>query len=135
MDSTRDEEYIIKELLTLAKKAREYAYAPFSNYKVGAAVYTENNKYYTGCNIENTSFGATICAERVAMSKAISENGYIKITFISVYAQNPIPCGICRQFLSNFSYDETKVILVNADDKYKIMLFKELMPYPFTKLQ
>jgi cytidine deaminase len=122
---------IVDSLLLNAKIARDKAYAPYSHYSVGAALLTERNNIYSGCNIENSSFGATICAERVAIVKAISEEGNTLITHMLVYAKDPSPCGICRQFLSNFCSESTIIILSNTNNTDKFVTFKELFPYPF----
>jgi cytidine deaminase len=122
---------ILEKLLQMANKARKKAYAPYSHYFVGTALLTEKNNYYAGCNIENSSFGATICAERVAICKAVSDEGKTLITHILVYAKDPSPCGICRQFLSNFCNDSTIIILSNINSINKFLSFKELFPFPF----
>lgn len=94
----------MKELIIEALKAREKAYAPYSNFKVGAALLTKDGKIYTGCNVENAAFGAGICAERVALYKAISV-GEREFTYLAVVADlpgGPAPCGICRQAFCEF---------------------------------
>ena len=94
-------------LLEAARIVRERAYAPYSNYYVGAAVLTGSGKIYTGCNIENASFGATICAERVAVASAIAA-GERELKALAVVTDGPNPgppCGICRQFLVEFAGD------------------------------
>ena len=98
------------ELINYAKKAMNNAYAPYSNFCVGAALLTDDGTVYTGCNIENSSFGATICAERTAAVKAVSEGHrrFTKIAIVSKAGGYTYPCGICRQFLSEFS-DENMV--------------------------
>lgn len=125
---------LIKKMIELAKEASEKAYSPYSNYKVGASLLTKNGKIYTGCNIENASFGATICAERVAIFKAISE-GENNFEMIAIYVGDeknlPSPCGICRQVMMEFSPD-LKLILSNGND-YKIYNLEDLLPYPFSK--
>ena len=92
------------ELYRIAEEARENAYAPFSGFRVGAALLTEEGRVYTGVNVENSSYGATICAERTAFVKAISE-GERKFRSIAISAgETPaIPCGICRQFMLEFA--------------------------------
>ena len=92
------------ELYRIAEEARENAYAPFSGFRVGAALLTEEGRVYTGVNVENSSYGATICAERTAFVKAISE-GERKFRAIAISAgETPaIPCGICRQFMLEFA--------------------------------
>ncbi len=95
---------IFVELFKIAKETANLAYAPYSNFKVGAALLTEEDTVYTGVNIENASYGATICAERVAVSKAISE-GKQRLEAIAVYSEGTLawPCGICRQFIYEFN--------------------------------
>lgn len=128
MDINND---ILEKLINMAKDVREKAYAPYSHYNVGAALLTNKNNFYSGCNIENSSFGATICAERAAICKAISEEGKTLITHLLVYAKDPSPCGICRQFLCNFCNDTTIIILTNINNINKFLTFKEIFPYPF----
>ena len=123
---------IIKKLIKEAKRAREMAYAPYSKFKVGAAVLADNNNIFTGCNVENVSYGLTICAERIAISKAISE-GCKKIKAIAVIAdtKEPVsPCGACRQFIMEFNPD-TLVIMGTLDRKIYTTTIKELLPYNF----
>jgi len=123
---------IIKKLIKEAKRAREMAYAPYSKFKVGAAVLADNNNIFTGCNVENVSYGLTICAERIAISKAISE-GCKKIKAIAVIAdtKEPVsPCGACRQFIMEFNPD-TLVIMGTLDRKIHTTTIKELLPYNF----
>lgn len=93
-----------KELLELARTASDKAYSPYSGVKVGAALETKTGKIYTGVNVENASYGGTICAERTAMVKAVSE-GEREFTRIAVAGsiKNLVPCGICRQFMSEFN--------------------------------
>ncbi|MDF2839240.1 MAG: cdd [Clostridia bacterium] len=120
-------------LVTAAKSAMEHAYAKYSKFKVGAALLTKSGKVYTGCNIENSSYGATICAERVAFSKAISE-GEQEIEAIAVVSSSgdyTYPCGICRQFMSEWGTD-LKLIFENGKDT-KVYTLKELLPEAFTK--
>jgi homotetrameric cytidine deaminase/rRNA maturation RNase YbeY len=92
-----------KKLLELARRAMDGAYVPYSNYPVGACLLTEDGRVFTGCNVENASYGATICAERTAVVKAVSE-GALRFIAIAVAARGsaPYPCGICRQVLNEF---------------------------------
>ncbi len=115
-----------KELFLIAKEAANLAYAPYSKFKVGAALLTEDEMVYTGCNIENASYGATICAERVAMSKAISE-GKMKYIAMAVYSEDAIawPCGICRQFIYEFS-PELEIIVGKDEDNLIIKKLNEV---------
>ena len=120
-----------KALYDLAMEATKYSYAPYSNFKVGAAVVTEDDQVYTGGNIENASYGATICAERVAMGKAISE-GHRKFKAVVVAAQKDgveysgSPCGICRQFIFEFG-DDIEVVFGENRDKIKGYRISELL--------
>ncbi len=131
----------IKKFIKLAIEASYNAYAPYSNFQVGAAVETESGRIYTGSNIENASYSATICAERVAISKAISE-GYEKIKTLIVYgkyeneqeAGDVFPCGICRQFVSEFASDDLKILIASSEDNYKIFTLNELMPHSFSSV-
>ena len=93
------------EALDKAKEVMNNAYAPYSNFKVGAAILTESGDVYTGCNIENASYGATICAERTAAVKAVSEGHrrFLKIAIVSMEGTYTYPCGMCRQFMSEFN--------------------------------
>lgn len=103
-----------EQLIAAATKAREMAYVPYSNYKVGAALLGKSGRIYTGCNVENASYGASICAERTALVKAISE-GEREFSMIAVVTDSPkpsSPCGICRQVLYEFG-PEIRLILAN----------------------
>ena len=116
-------------LLAQAWAAREMAYAPYSGYRVGAALLAASGQVYTGCNIENASFGATICAERVAAVKAVS-HGEQCFTSLAVVADGPslpAPCGICRQFLSEFGQD-LQIILANRQGQLEQVRLQELLP-------
>lgn len=122
----------IEELIRLAKKAHQNAYAPYSKFKVGAVLLTKAGNIYSGCNVENASYGLSICAERVAMSNAIT-NGEKEFENLVVYTDRKeffLPCGACRQFISEFT-DELKIIIVNGRDKIKITNIKELLPEKF----
>lgn len=120
-----------KELIEEAKKALKYAYVPYSQFQVGAALQTKSGKVYTGCNIENASFGATICAERTAIAKAISEGEkeFEKIAVVSSSNEHTYPCGICRQVLAEFM-PEGDVLFDNGKE-ILVLSVKELLPYKF----
>ncbi|WP_461205592.1 cytidine deaminase [Clostridium sp. DL1XJH146] len=123
------------KLMQEALKYRERAYVPYSNFKVGAAVLTSKGNIYGGCNIENASYGATCCAERTAIFKAISE-GEERLQAIAVVGdlkQLSYPCGICRQVIREFGDRDIDVIVFTSLDNYKIYKLKELLPYDFTK--
>lgn len=123
------------ELIKAAAQARKNAYAPYSKFTVGAAVVGGSGKTYTGCNVENSSFGATICAERVAIGQAIAA-GETKITQVAIIASSKepcTPCGICRQVISEFG-PQAEIICASEDgrkiEKYTI---KELLPHSFDR--
>lgn len=121
-----------KKLYAEALKARENAYTPFSGFQVGAALLTEDGQVYTGVNIENSSYGATICAERTAFVKAISE-GHRKFKALAVTAgdeQEALPCGICRQFMYEFS-PELEIITGTDEEHLNIRTLEELLPLGF----
>ncbi len=123
-----------KDLIQKAKKARLKAYAPYSNLKVGAALLTKRGKIYTGANVENSTFGLTICAERLAVFKAVNK-GDKNFAMIAVVTDKdpPItPCGACRQVLSEFSKD-LKILCANLQGKVKKYSLKELLPKAFKK--
>ena len=121
------------KLLLAAAEVREQAYAPYSGgFKVGAAVLTEEEEIFSGCNVENASFGATICAERVAVFKAISE-GHRKIQAVAIVAesQNLVPpCGMCLQVISEFG-DDADVIIANTVGDVTFCNMKDLLPRAF----
>lgn len=122
------------ELLTIAKKASEKSYSPYSKFAVGAALECKGGLVFTGCNIENGALGDTICAERTACVKAVSE-GYTEFVRIAIYAESEgycMPCGSCRQFLSEFDREgEMEVLCAKAGGRYVSYRLKELMPYTF----
>lgn len=122
-----------KELINHAKKAMQNAYAPYSHFKVGAALLDKNGTVFLGCNIENASYGATCCAERTAVFKAISEGvtTFEKIAIVSDSKKLTPPCGICRQVLLEFM-PEGAVILENEKGEIKTYTVKELLPVGFT---
>lgn len=123
-------------LIDKALEAREMAYVPYSNFKVGAAVLFENGDIYSGCNIENSSYGGTNCAERTAIFKGVSEgNRIIKaIAIVGDIRTFTSPCGICRQVMGEFIEDKnTPIILVKNRNEYLVKTFDEVMPGAFTK--
>ena|SRR5579864_7697847 len=122
----------MNELVEAALAAREHAHAPFSKFKVGAALEDEDGRIFTGCNVENATYGLTICAERVAVFKAISE-GVRKFKRIAVAADTDVltpPCGACRQILWEFCGD-IEIVLGNLDGKSETIKLKDLFPRPF----
>lgn len=123
-----------KELLQRAKEAMKHAYTPYSHFNVGAAVLMKSGKIYTGCNIENSSYGATNCAERTAIFKAISEGEeeIIAIAVVSSGGEFTYPCGICRQVIAEFM-KEGEFIFENANGEVQILPLEKIFPYSFTK--
>lgn len=120
-------------LIEEARKAMEYAYVPYSNFRVGAALLTTDGKVYTGCNIECASFGGTNCAERTALFKAISE-GHRSFEAIAVVSDNDeytFPCGICRQVIVEFGKD-IKIIVSTNQGKIETFRIEELLPHYFS---
>ncbi len=119
------------ELIAMATEAMHKAYAPYSGYKVGACLLSEDGRTFTGCNIENASYGGTICAERCAVCKAVSE-GAARFTAIAVVGSGSVawPCGICRQVLNEFS-DGMRVIAAHAGHDWEVMPLSELLPHSF----
>ncbi|WKV09900.1 cytidine deaminase [Thermoanaerobacterium sp. CMT5567-10] len=123
-----------QKLLEMAKEAREKAYVPYSHFKVGACVITDNGNTYKGCNIENSSYGLTNCAERTALFNAYS-NGDRKIKAIAVVADTdgPVsPCGSCRQVMYELGGEDLTVILGNMKGDYVVKKAKDLLPYAFS---
>ncbi len=121
-----------KRLIECAIMARDFAYAPYSKFKVGAAVLTREGKIFSGCNVENASYGLTICAERVAIFKAVSE-GYRSFRAIAVVGDTPSfvpPCGACRQVLREFS-DDMLIIMGNLKGEFVERKLEELLPLAF----
>lgn len=126
------------KLMETAIAQREKAYVPYSHFRVGAALLAEDGTVYTGCNIENSTYGAANCAERTAFFKAVSE-GERKFAAICIAGgpegSNPIPCppcGICRQVMSEFCGPDFPLILVQSSTDYRIVTLGELLPEAFT---
>lgn len=121
-----------KKLISEAKKARVNSHTPYSNFRVGAAILARSGRVYTGTNVENSSFGLGICAERLALLKAVSsgENDFTRIAVIASGEEPITPCGLCRQVLFEFS-PNMKVICSNLKGKVKRFTLRQLLPYPF----
>lgn len=122
------------DLVAAARAARLQAVAPFSKFKVGAALQAEDGTVITGCNVENATYGLTMCAERVAMFKALSE-GYRAFTRIAIVADTTEPtppCGACRQILWEFG-GNLEIRLANLDEEKGVFRLKELLPLPFDR--
>lgn len=120
-----------RELYLAAKKAAENAYAPFSNFCVGAALLTQRGDVYLGVNVENSSYGATICAERAAVISAVTagDREFAKIAIVA-NGHKVLPCGICRQFLYEFA-PNLKIITGSSEDELEIFELSELLPNGF----
>lgn len=122
-----------RELLNLAKEASANAYVPYSRFPVGAALECEGGRIFTGCNVENGALGSTMCAERVAVFKAISE-GVSKFSRLAIYAEGEdycMPCGACRQVLSEFAGD-MEILCAKASGSYVSYKLSTLLPHAFT---
>ncbi len=120
-----------KELLNIAKQAAQNAYAPYSNFYVGAALLTDDDEVYTGCNIENASYGATNCAERTAIFKAVSEGkrNFKKIAVVSKVGVTAYPCGVCLQVMNEFMPEG--IVILENEDKIITYTVRELLPHGF----
>lgn len=123
---------INEDLIQVAKTAMKNSYSPYSHFQVGAAVLCADGSVYTGCNIENASYGATMCAERVALYAAISEGNknIKKIAIVSSSNQFTFPCGICRQVMAEFMQEDGMIIL-SEENKIKEYRLGELLPDSF----
>jgi len=130
-----EDEMDIKELVKRAIDAREKAYVPYSKFKVGAAIEMEDGSVFTGCNIENASYGATNCAERTAIFKAVSEGHSImkKIAIVGDMSTYTAPCGICRQVIAEFAAKDIEIVLIKNKDEYIVKTLEEILPGAFTK--
>lgn len=129
----------VEELIKSALEARKKAYAPYSDFQVGAAVLTKELRIYTGCNIENAAYSPGICAERTAIYKAVSEGkkGFLAIAVVGgkageMISQYAFPCGVCRQVIREFvNPEEFLVIVAKSISDYKIYRFSQLLPESF----
>ena len=120
-------------LIEAARAAREFAYAPYSGFSVGSALQTRSGRIFTGCNVENASYGLTICSERVALTKAVSE-GERDFTALAICAVGaPAPCGACRQVLHEFSSDLSLVLFDPQDGARKKADLSTLLPWAFER--
>lgn len=124
----------IKKLIKEALEIKNKAYTPYSNFDVGCVVKTKTGKIYKGVNIENASYSPTLCAERNALSTAITDGerdfAYIVVTGDSEYTY---PCGVCRQFIREFADSETKIIVAKDVENYKTYTIDDLLPNSFSK--
>ena len=125
-----------KKLLEEAKEISKKSYSPYSNFPVGACVLYENGEIYKGCNVENVSYGLSLCAERNAISSAIANGVNSKIKAIAVYSPAQImclPCGACRQWIDEFCIDEnqTKIVLEGENETVLVLSLAEIFPHGF----
>ena len=121
-----------RELLNMAREAAQYAYVPYSHFPVGAALECSDGSVFTGCNVENAALGSTICAERTAIVKAVSE-GRRQFVRIAIYGEGEgycMPCGACRQVMAEFSKD-MEVLCTRSGGRYVSYRLSELMPHTF----
>ena len=122
-------------LLEVAAEAAQKAYSPYSEYKVGAALLCADGTVFTGCNVENSSHGMTICAERTAVFSAITagHRDFVALAVAAIGEQMPYPCGACRQVLNEFCPGEFSVTIAKADalDDYEVISLAELLPHGF----
>lgn len=138
MDASKINDIPVAELIRSAMEARKKAYAPYSGYMVGAAVLTNELRIYTGCNIENAAYTPTVCAERTAVFKAVSE-GWRRFKAIAVVGspkgditQYAFPCGVCRQVMREFAdADNFVVIVAKSEQDYQALTLRELLPEGF----
>ena len=143
MEQTQIDDALCRRLIAAALEARKRSYAPYSHYHVGAALWTQSGKLYTGCNIENAAYTPTNCAERTAVFKAISE-GEREFAAIAIAGgpageQSPLahtayPCGICRQVLAEFCPMDFPVIVARSPEDYEVYTLGDLLPQAFTPL-
>lgn len=129
-------EKVYQELLEEAKKVSKNTYSPYSNFPVGACVLYESGNKYVGCNVENASYGLTVCAERSAISAAITQGEKTKIKAVAIYSPKQakcMPCGACRQCINEFACEneKTKIILEGDDSELLIFDLEEIFPSGF----
>ncbi len=130
------DEKLARKLVDAAVQARKNAYAPYSNYRVGAAVMGESGKIYAGTNVENASYGLTICAERAAIFRAVSEGERHLVALAVVTENGGYPCGACRQVFAEFAAPDAEIIIATAAGEIlDITTLGELFPHAFGKEQ
>lgn len=124
----------IEKLIEETIKNKKNSYSPYSNFRVSALVKTKNGKIFKGVNIENAAYSPTICAERSALASAIS-NGEREFSYIIINgdSKDTFPCGVCRQFIREFADSDTKIVIANSADDYKIYTIEDLLPHSFSK--
>lgn len=125
----------LRDLYETARSSRENSYSPYSGHKVGAAIRLQSGEIFGGCNVENSSYGGTNCAERVAIQKAVSERGEIRLAEVLVITDSEIPwppCGLCRQVVAEFAED-IEIHATNLEGDIKTTRFSELFPDTFNR--
>jgi cytidine deaminase len=124
-----------QRLIGAAKEAREKAYAPYSKFKVGAALLTGDGNVYSACNVENASYGGSICAERNAVAQAVAagEKNFVQLAIVTQSDPPAAPCGLCRQVLVEFC-DDLPILLCNPEGEVVRTTLKDLQPLPFSSL-
>lgn len=124
----------IEKLIEETIKNKKNSYSPYSNFRVSALVKTKSGKIFKGVNIENAAYSPTICAERSALASAIS-NGEREFSYIIINgdSKDTFPCGVCRQFIREFADCDTKIVIANSADDYKIYTIEDLLPHSFSK--
>ncbi len=131
------EEKLIRKLIETAAAQRQYSYAPYSEYRVGAALLAKDGRIFTGCNIENAAYGPTMCAERTAIFKAVSENvrEFEAICVVGGKGDPPldhsVPCGVCRQVMAEFCEPSFTIIVARDTEHYEMYTLEELLPKNF----
>lgn len=123
----------IEQLIQIALDNKKNSYSPYSNFRVSCVVKTASGAIYKGVNIENAAYSPCLCAERSAMSTAITE-GETKFSYIVINgdSHDTYPCGVCRQFIREFADKDTKIVIANDIDDYKIHTIDELLPHSFS---
>ncbi len=121
------------DLVQAAASAREQAYAPYSHFRVGAALVDQQGRLFTGCNVENASFGATCCAERTAVYQAIAagSRSILRIAVVGDQREPCLPCGICRQVLAEFAAPDFRLLAGTPDGSFEVYRLDELLPHAF----
>ncbi|MBP1657049.1 MAG: cytidine deaminase [Bacteroidetes bacterium] len=121
-----------RTLVSRARAAKRHSHSPYSRFRVGAAVLAASGKVYTGCNIENSSYGLTVCAERTALFKAVSEGekSFVAVAIASDETSSTPPCGACRQVIMDLAGD-IDVILSTSNGSFTVMKASDLLPHPF----
>jgi cytidine deaminase len=124
------------ELVDLARKVQRNSYAPYSGFRVGAALLAGDGRVFTGVNVENASIGLSVCAERNAIAKAVSEGvrSFVRLAIVSDSPEPTMPCGVCRQVLWEFAHD-LPVIVESVSGRRVVVSVRELFPHPFTSFQ